>query len=437
MKLFSEILAYLSIYFNIYVMFYGYNVTSKNKKKVNLKYLVIVGLVTFSILIANNIASPVTRLIITIISQAIGYFIVFRERLDITLFKTFIMFVLLNLCDIVAASVYIIFPIDTSSKIIMEKVTIFRILNTFLVSLVMSLLLLIKPFKQMLKKLFNYISEKLSYLFLIIASFTCVCLLILTYVNTFSLDFMILFQALFLVFFVLFLCFVMIYQYFKNKHNEDEQQNLLKLMNDYEIMLDKDRINRHEMLNNLVALKSFKNKNSVDFEDMLDGIIKTYEDKKSKIYSNLYKLPSGIKGIIYYKMNTIKELDINLNLLISKEVEDKFEKLNQKLYFKVCKILGIVLDNAIEATSITKDKILLVDIYLEENNLVLYLENDYINNVDLNTIYDKGVSSKCKNRGYGLYLVKKIINETSELDFEQSVVNNKFITILKIKNPSN
>ena len=227
----------------------------------------------------------------------------------------------------------------------------------------------------------------------------------------------------------------MIYQYFKNKQSEEEQKNLLELMTEYEIMLDKDRINRHEMLNNLVALKSYKNKSSKDFEEMLDGIIKTYEDKKSQVYSNLYNLPSGIKGIVYYKMNTIKKDNINFNLLISKEVENRFEKLNQKLYFKVCKILGIILDNAMEATSITKEKLLLIDIYLEEENLVIYLENSFINNVDLNTIYNKGVSSKGKNRGYGLYLVKRIVNDTNELGFEQSINNDRFSTILKIKNP--
>lgn len=435
MKLFSEVMGFLAIYFNIYVMFYGYNVTSKNRKKVDIKYLIVVGLVALSILIANNYTDPVTRLIITIMSQVLGYWFVFREKVILVLFKTFIMFVLLNLCDMLAASLYILFPFNDSSEIIMKNISYFRTLNTCLVSLIMSLLFLIKSIKVILNKLFNYVNQKLSYVFLLIACLSCISFLVITYLNSVVLNLEILVQSLFLIIFVLFLCFIMIYQYFKNKQSEEEQKNLLELMTEYEIMLDKDRINRHEMLNNLVALKSYKNKSSKDFEEMLDGIIRNYEDKKSQVYSNLYNLPSGIKGIVYYKMNIIKESNINFNLLISKDVENKFENLNQKLYLKVCKILGIVLDNAIEASTLTKDKLLLVDIYLEEENLVIYVENTFINLVDLNIIYNKGVSSKGKNRGYGLYLVKRIVNDTNELEFEQSINNDRFTTILKIKNP--
>ena len=285
----------------------------------------------------------------------------------------------------------------------------------------------------MFKKLFIYVSKNWSYIALLVSCLACICFLILTYFNTYLLDFVTFIIAMLLIIFFSVLCIIMIYQYFKNKHNEEEQANLLKLMTDYEIMLDNEKMNRHEMLNNLVALKSFKDKSSKEFEELMNNIIEIYEDKKSKVYSNLYKLPSGIKGIVYYRMARIKKKEINLNLLISKEVEDKFEKLNQKIYFKICKILGIVIDNAIEAAELTSEKLLLVDIYLEGEDLVIYLENTYINKVDLNMIYNKGVSSKGDNRGYGLYLVKKILNETKEINFNQSINNNKFITFMRIK----
>ena len=87
MKLFSEVMGFLAIYFNIYVMFYGYNVTSKNRKKVDIKYLIVVGLVALSILIANNYTDPVTRLIITIMSQVLGYWFVFREKVILVLWN--------------------------------------------------------------------------------------------------------------------------------------------------------------------------------------------------------------------------------------------------------------------------------------------------------------------------------------------------------------
>ena len=153
MRLFSEILAYISIYFNIYVMFYGYNVTMKEKRKIDIKYLLIVGIVTLCILIANNYASPITRLMLTIISQVIGYSLIFKDKISLVMFKTFILFVLLHLCDIISTSIYIILPIDSSSKI-MENVNYFRILNTTLVSLIFYLLFLIVYIRICLK---NYL----------------------------------------------------------------------------------------------------------------------------------------------------------------------------------------------------------------------------------------------------------------------------------------
>ena len=114
MKLFSEVVSYFSIYFTIYVMFYGYNVTSNNRKKVDFKYLVVVSFVTLFILIANNLFGAVPRLILTIISQLVGYYVIFRDKFDIVVFKTFIMFVLLNLCDVFSSILYLFLNVESS-----------------------------------------------------------------------------------------------------------------------------------------------------------------------------------------------------------------------------------------------------------------------------------------------------------------------------------
>ena len=78
---------------------------------------------------------------------------------------------------------------------------------------------------------------------------------------------------------------------------------------------------------------------------------------------------------------------------------------------------------------------MLIDIY-KEDCLVIYIENSFINNIDLNNINLKGVSSKGKNRGYGLYIVKKLLQETKYINFDQYVLNDKFVTVLKIINNS-
>jgi len=65
----------------------------------------------------------------------------------------------------------------------------------------------------------------------------------------------------------------MIFQYFKNKHSEEEQESLLSLMSEYEKVLDQEKMNRHDMLNDLIIIKSFKDKTSKEFDNTLNDII--------------------------------------------------------------------------------------------------------------------------------------------------------------------
>ena len=58
-------------------------------------------------------------------------------------------------------------------------------------------------------------------------------------------------------------------------------------MSKYEKIIDEERINRHEMLNNLLMLKSFKNKNSKKYDDTINEIIKLYEKNGKETIKNV------------------------------------------------------------------------------------------------------------------------------------------------------
>ena len=148
--------------------------------------------------------------------------------------------------------------------------------------------------------------------------------------------------------------------YRKERKVEKEVENtrvLLDFMAQYEKKIDEDRINRHEMLNNLLILKSYKDKNTKKFNDTLDDFIEVYS-KKGLNFKNIYKLPSGLKGIIYYKLNAIKNEKVNVNINISKHLSGVLENMDHKSYTMLCKIVGITFDNAIEASIKSKQKII-------------------------------------------------------------------------------
>lgn len=229
------------------------------------------------------------------------------------------------------------------------------------------------------------------------------------------------------------LSILLIREFFKNKIKEEEQIHLLKIMEDYELMLEKTRENRHEMVNNLLVLKGEKNKNSKKYNDLLNGIIEQYDNKKMSSYSGLYKLPSGLKGIVYYKMASIKGNDVNFRTIISDKMYDEFNNLDTKIYYKVCKIMGILIDNAVEASINSKEKTLLIYIYEQCNgNIVISIENSYNSLLDIHDINKKGYSTKGKNRGLGLFIANRTIEEEKLLRLRQYVFDTTFISELKI-----
>jgi len=422
-----------SIMFNLYIFLEVYKIISNYKIKFSfLKILGFIMLALFEYYSNCNLDAYLKLLVSHFVIISV-YKIFFKDELSLTILKFFIIYVVLSICDFLVSSIFLFYPIKSSMDL--SKIPFLKTLSTLLTSLILLLLFSIRKFVVFLNKLLNYIREKWSVYLLIFSCLFFTVIVVIAFSNATSLqlkNFIVLFMSIILL---LSLCIIMIFQYFKNKHSEEEQESLLSLMSEYEKVLDQEKMNRHDMLNDLIIIKSFKDKTSKEFDNTLNDIIKNYQDNKSQIYSNLYNLPSGLKGIIYCKMGKIKESKINLVLLSSNEVVENFNKLNSKMYYKVCKILGILLDNAIEASTATKNKHVLIDIYLEEKDVVVYIENSFSNPIDINELYKKGFSSKGSNRGYGLYIVNKLVESTELLLLNQYIINNNFITEFKIKTP--
>ena len=93
--------------------------------------------------------------------------------------------------------------------------------------------------------------------------------------------------------------------------------------------------------------------------------------------------------------------------------------------------MGIVIDNAIEASSKTNNKYILIDIY-NDNGIVIEISNSFKGKVDINSINDKYYSTKGKNRGLGLFIINKLI-KSSNISYEQFINDSIFTTIIKIK----
>lgn len=122
---------------------------------------------------------------------------------------------------------------------------------------------------------------------------------------------------------------------------------------------------------------------------------------------------------IYHLINHKYEIANNLGIKMKVEVLINLEKLKID-DFDICRILGILIDNAIEAAKECEDKYISVKFIFDKmnNRNLVIIENPYKNSlIDINKIYEKGYSSKKKkiNHGLGLWKVKQILKKNKNV----------------------
>ena len=126
----------------------------------------------------------------------------------------------------------------------------------------------------------------------------------------------------------------------------------------------------------------------------------------------------------YYEANQ-KKVQINLDVFLDlNEIEKRM-----KIY-DFTRILGILLDNAIEAATECDDKIINVTFRKNlSNDMILVIIQNTYNNKDVNTeeIYQKGISSKENHSGLGLWKVRQILMHNNNLNLF-TTKNDEFFT---------
>ena len=431
MNFVGYVACYLSILLNSYVLFWCYSKTGVERKSSKIVCLVSVIVLSVFVYLVNVFVGTSFKWIVVYTLITLLFYFNYKEGMYNVIFKSIIVYVIMIFADIVSSIVLIVFV----KSVNIETVNLFKALGSFLNSTCMFLMFSFKPFVKLINSFFSKILKK-SYLPVICVSFFLLFVFwLIGYYHKviFSSDTIII--SIIVMLFLMFLFVMLALQYLKNKNNEIQKQQLLVLMHEYENVLNQTSENRHEMLNDLLILRSIADKNSSEFTRTLDGIIRQYDTKKFKKYTSLAKLPTGVKGMIYYKIAFINENEINFDTVVNGVDYAKFEAMDKELYYKVCKILGILMDNAIDACVDSDKKKLVVSVYTETEDLCVEIDNSYSGIVDTDEIKKKGYTTKGKNHGYGLTILNRIVDETEELEFEQSINDNDklFTSILKIK----
>ena len=413
----------------ISTMCYG-KINNNQRLAFKFKNIIFLLIIVTLIFVNNTVNDNYYRALVSYLFMMMNYSYNYREDFNTTFIKGTFCYFMTLLFEIILSIILI--PTDIISlKTIDESIVIkgFFSLGTVILPY---LILCNEKVRKLVNKVIVTLDRPVITKIVMISSLLVVAELAYKFVSGFSTKVYI--DNIILIIFFICLISLIIYNRFVINKEIKKTEDLLDLITKYEKKNDEYREYKHELLNNLLALKSIEDKNSKKFNDSLDELIELY-NKKSSGVKNIHKLPSGLKGIVYYKLSDIDNDKYNVNVRISKQLKINLNKFSHKEYMSLCKIMGIVLDNAIEAMKTSKEKILMIDAYKEKDKAVIEINNTFDKSkTDINKIYNKNYSTKGKNRGLGLYLAKMLLKNCENLSMEQEIFDNVFSTRLYINN---
>ncbi len=215
----------------------------------------------------------------------------------------------------------------------------------------------------------------------------------------------------------------------------DKYNNTLNSLKEYEEILDVYRVSNHENKNQLLMIRNMIIKKEKDIPEYIDKIIDNKIKDDEKLMFDTNKIPAGgLRAVIYSKLLVMKDEKIDFNLIVDRKVRtvDLIE-LGESLMFDVCRITGVFLDNAIEEVKNKEDKRIFIELFTDEDKLCIKISNNFKGSINIEKIYDKGYTTKSEGHGYGLALVKEIVDKNSKLTNLTSVENDIFTQLLEIK----
>ncbi|MEN2774327.1 sensor histidine kinase [Acetivibrio clariflavus] len=212
------------------------------------------------------------------------------------------------------------------------------------------------------------------------------------------------------------------------KQNVEFQNLYIQTLNE---MIDSLRGFKHDYNNMLQVMQGY-----ISVNDM-EGL-KNFHSQllaESRKINNFVPLNSYIKdvppvyGLLLSKISYSEIKNVTINITVT----CKLKITNIKIY-DFCKILGILLDNAIEAAAESEKKLVELSIRESPDKSSLFIEitNSCIGTVDISSIFKDGYTTKKDHTGFGLWEVQKILSKYKNCKLYTNVWENYFSQKIEI-----
>jgi two-component system sensor histidine kinase AgrC len=227
----------------------------------------------------------------------------------------------------------------------------------------------------------------------------------------------------------------------RNKLKLDEQkkeyERLLTYTGIIETLTRDMRAFRHDLNNVLLSLRGF-----IDNNDM-EGLKRYYFGEILKNQSSATDESSVFLNLEYFKCIPLKGLlttaiqrALKQGVKVSVLIDDYFGDTGIQA-IDLCRMVGIFLDNAIEAAVESKDKVISISVLHDERGRVmsLIIANSFLERPDMSQLNREGYSTKGVNRGMGLSTLQKILKGYHHATLNTVIENQFFIQELNFSYP--
>lgn len=396
------------------------------------KIVLLIDILLLSLLITinhnfiNNFAKGIGIIFISIIFCTI----LFKTKIRESIVLSFVSEILIIFCEaFVVLVMTIMFRVnmnDIANSVFIH--ILFDIIISMLVIMVSKLKFIIKFYNHLIKATAN-ISNYQILLFILFAVFSITTAFTIAYfknnvyiVVTISISI----SIVYLIITIMVFNYQNRYYKIKLKYNTN-----LDNLQEYELIISDYRIMNHENKNQLLTIKSMtKNAKVIKY---INSLIDYKDDFNDEILNITLKIPEGgIRGLIYSKILYMRQNNINCNLQVDKLITAKImDIIDDDTIVDTCQILGVFIDNAIEEVAELDDKIINIELHLSDDSLIITISNPFKYKDIGNLKSTKGI-----NRGYGLQLVKRVVEYNKRIINEREISKNlyKQKLVVKLKN---
>lgn len=377
--------------------------------------------------VVNFFITNEIRMISYIVFLSILIFIFLKKNIKKSIITILLSVVVITISELIVTGIACCFGYSLNKQINDQIInfiinSIISIFSMFIYFILRKIIKKVYIFLVNKKKVTNYILIIIVFFYLIVARNALFTKVGITIVINMSIIFI----------FILLLIFVFASDE-KAKIFKEMNKQSLNYIKKYEKIITEQGKANHEFKNQLMVIKGYAQMNSPKLMEYLNTLIEE-SNKTTSTYliSHLNKFPDGgIKGLLYYKLSIMEEYKIKYNIYSDEKAKKKFKNMSVDQINNITKVIGVILDNAIDASKKSNDRSINISLLNSRGKVTFIVDNSYKGNIDKNKI-GTGYTTKGKGHGFGLQLTKDIINSKDYLNYKFNIKDNKYKSELEI-----